>query len=823
MYPTSKRRFTFKIIASYLVLGLLAFLASVFIYSEFKDYTASENKQEDNMKLLKTNSLLTDIYEAENLSKLALQRKKKSNLRAYALKVDTIFNSIDSLKLLATNDNQVVKLDSVQTLLQQKVYNNAELRKLKVENEASAPIDSLLKKFNKIEVDLGRITPETFVPNFEQLPLETKQSIREYVAILNRNIPKNNSEGTSTADIDSVLQLSKSILEQAKVKNAKIERSMIEKELQIYKADLELSQKLRSIIVAIEQEVIMGTYMDNLNKQKVIKTSLQWTITALVLGFLLVCLFTFLITRDFWRIQQYRQQLEKEKAYSESLLKSREQLISTVSHDLRTPLNTISGYTELMEHSHLNSKQHQYLKNVKSASKYVDDLVNDLLDFSKLEAGKIQIEKVPYVLSHLIVETASNFQEIYHKKAIELKLEIAEELGIPIIGDPFRVRQILTNLLGNAFKFTHNGFVKVKAITKEIAGEPFIDIMVIDTGIGIEQEKQELIFKEFTQAGDSIEKKYGGYGLGLTISKKLTQLLEGTLHLDSKENEGSTFTLSLPLEFSSTEIPIQKPVKSNYESHHLSLLIFDDDETLLGLLTEVCQMHAIPTRTFSNFEDFNGMDDFQYDVVLTDIQMPKVDGFEVVEKLKSGNYRHYKNQPIIAMTGQRDLDKRFYTNAGFAEVLQKPFSRMILLDAVGSVLNSSKPYSFGNPLQNITQKSNSELFSVETIASFLDSSQGVYEVLDSFLENTANNMNLLSIAIENRNYSEIKSISHKMLPMFRQLKVDIAIPTLEKFEHISDDSKHKKNLQDFEKLKLSISNLEEAISTFLTTLPIDID
>ncbi len=806
-----------------MVLGLLAFLASVFIYSEFKDYTASENKQEDNMKLLKTNSLLTDIYEAENLSKLALQRKKKSNLRAYALKVDSIFNSIDSLKLLATNDNQVLKLDSVQTLLQQKVYNNAELRKLKVENEASAPIDSLLKKFNKIEVDLGRITPETFVPNFEQLPLETKQSIREYVAILNRNIPKNNDEGTSAADIDSVLQLSKSILEQAKLKNAKIERSLIEKELQIYKADLELSQKLRSIIVAIEQEVIMGTYMDNLNKQKVIKTSVQWTITAVVLGFLLVCLFTFLITRDFWRIQQYRQQLEKEKAYSESLLKSREQLISTVSHDLRTPLNTISGYTELMEHSHLNSKQHQYLKNVKSASKYVDDLVNDLLDFSKLEAGKIQIEKVPYVLSHLIVETASNFQEIYHKKAIELKLEIAEELGIPIIGDPFRVRQILTNLLGNAFKFTHNGFVKVKAITKEIAGEPFIDIMVIDTGIGIEQEKQELIFKEFTQAGDSIEKKYGGYGLGLTISKKLTQLLEGTLHLDSKENEGSTFTLSLPLEFSSTEIPIQKPVKGNYESHHLSLLIFDDDETLLGLLTEVCQMHAIPTRTFSNFEDFNSMDDFQYDVVLTDIQMPKVDGFEVVEKLKSGNYRHYKNQPIIAMTGQRDLDKRFYTNAGFAEVLQKPFSRMILLDAVGSVLNSSKPYSFGNPLQNITQKSNSELFSVETIASFLDSSQGVYEVLDSFLENTANNMNLLSIAIENRNYSEIKSISHKMLPMFRQLKVDIAIPTLEKFEHISDDSKHKKNLQDFEKLKLSISNLEEAISTFLTTLPIDID
>lgn len=822
MYPTSKRRFTLKIITSYLVLGVLALLATVFIYSEFKNYNASQNKEEDSIKLLKTNSLLTDIYEAENLSKLALQSKKKGDVKAYAQKVDSIFNSIDSLKLLTTNGTQAVKLDSVQKLLQQKVYNNAELRKLKVKNENSAPIDSLLKKFNKMEVDLGRITPETFVPNFEQLSPETQQSIREYVVILNKNIPKESSENATSTDIDSVLQLSKSILEQAKTKNAKIERSLIEKELQIYKADLELSQKLRSMISAFEQEIIMSAYMDNLNKQQVIKRSVQLTIAAVVLGFIFVCLFTFLITKDFWKVQQYRQQLEKEKVYSESLLKSREQLISTVSHDLRTPLNTISGYTELMEHSNLNSKQHQYLKNVKSASKYVDDLVNDLLDFSKLEAGRIQIEKVPYVLSHLIVETASNFQEIYHKKDIELKLEIAEELGIPIIGDPFRVRQILTNLLGNAFKFTHIGYVKVKAITKEIAGKPFIDIMVIDTGIGIEQEKQELIFKEFTQAEDSIEKKYGGYGLGLTISKKLTQLLEGTLHLESIENEGSTFTLSLPLEFSNNEAPIEKSIQSDLKNN-LSLLIFDDDETLLGLLAEVCEMHAMPIRAFSNFEDFNSMDDFQYDVVLTDIQMPAVDGFEVIKNLKSGNYEHYKNQPVIAMTGQRDLDKRFYTNAGFAEVLQKPFSRMILLDAIGSVLNSSKPYSFGNPLQNITQKSNSELFSVETIASFLDSSQGIYEVLDSFLENTANNMNLLSIAIENRNYSEIRSISHKMLPMFRQLKVDIAIPTLEKFEQISDDSKHKKNLQDFEKLKLSISNLEEAISTFLTTLPIDID
>src|SRR5690606_25303696 len=145
-----------------------------------------------------------------------------------------------------------------------------------------------------------------------------------------------------------------------------------------------------------------------------------------------------------------------------SLLKSREQLISTVSHDLRTPLNTITGYSELMENTGLTPKQSSYLKNVKSASLYVDSLVNDLLDFSKLEAGKIKIEKIPFVLSHLLQETAENIKEINSKKPLDLILDIDTKLENPILGDPFRIRQILTNLIGNAYKFTDQGFIKVE-------------------------------------------------------------------------------------------------------------------------------------------------------------------------------------------------------------------------------------------------------------------------------------------------------------------------------------------------------------------------
>jgi len=190
----SKRKFTLKIISSYVVLGILALLAAAFIYSEFKNYAASQNKEDGSLKLVKTNVLLTNLYEAENLSKLALQTKNPKNLKAYAKKVDSINSLIDSLKPLVDNGigNQIAKLDSVQKLLQQKVFNSAELRKLKVENENTASIDSILEAFHKMEVDMGRITPETFAPNFNQLSPEMQESIREYVGILNKKIPDPN-------------------------------------------------------------------------------------------------------------------------------------------------------------------------------------------------------------------------------------------------------------------------------------------------------------------------------------------------------------------------------------------------------------------------------------------------------------------------------------------------------------------------------------------------------------------------------------------------------------------------------------------------------
>ena len=202
MRPKQKKRFTLKIITSYFVLVILGILAAYLIYSEFQTYDAVQSQSTDSQKLLQTNLLLTELHEAENLSKLALQTRTSNTLRTYSQKVDSITILIDSLKVLAPDSSQKKKLDSVQHLLVQKAFNTAELRKIRLEAKAYTPVDSLLRTLKKMEVDMGRITPENLVANFEELPASTQKSIREYVGLLNENIPKNTNASTKATSTD---------------------------------------------------------------------------------------------------------------------------------------------------------------------------------------------------------------------------------------------------------------------------------------------------------------------------------------------------------------------------------------------------------------------------------------------------------------------------------------------------------------------------------------------------------------------------------------------------------------------------------------------
>ncbi|VAW15540.1 Two-component system sensor histidine kinase [hydrothermal vent metagenome] len=811
MKEESRGKFNLKIIFSYLVLAILAIVVGFFIYSEIKIYVSTETANKNDAKLLKTNALLTNLHEAESLSKLSLQSNNQIHFDAYEQKIDSVQLEIGSIKQLTKDVYQKGMLDSLQVLLQQKVENNYALRSLKFRTASNRYIDKALKEFDKIDESFGKFSAENLFSNFEQLSPQVQRSLKKYAALLSENAPANVDDGANAKYIDSILNASRAMLKAAKLKDSKSQRSLAKKEIEVNRVDLELSQQLHNIIIAFEQEVMAKIHNNNRKKQAALKRATRIAGFAALLGFLIVGLFSFLITRDYWKVQSYRVKLEKEKKFSESLLKSRERLISTVSHDLRTPLHTITGYTELMEGTGLSQKQERYLKNVKSASDYVKNLVNDLLDFSKLDGGKLNIEKVPFVAGNLIQETAETLQAIHSNKKIKLHLNIDPKLQKTVLGDPFRIRQILTNLIGNAFKFTEDGHIKITATTLAKRGKSMIvNIEIADTGIGIAKEKQRLIFNEFTQADSDTDKKFGGYGLGLTISKKLTELLKGKLTLESKLNHGSTFTIQLPLEI--TNKREATPDNSPYLTPKLRMLIIDDDTALLGMLRELGESMGMTVHTFSNFLQVETDSHLAYDLVLTDIQMPQITGFEVLKKLRSGNYKHYKKQPIIAMTGQRNLESEAYISIGFDQVLHKPFSKGELISMLKLLgFETQKPIEKESNTQ--AEEKESHVYSLKIIHSFLGTNEdAIQEVLQTFLMDTKVNMGLLEEGMLSEDYAQINQVAHRMLPMFRQLKVDSVVPILELLELVENKTMNKGQLLDaLAKLRSEVDILTTAL------------
>ncbi len=801
MQQKPKNRFTFKIIFSYLVLAILALSSGYFIYSEISTYLSRKTAKDNDLKLLKTSSFLTYLYEAESLSKLALQDKTQENFKAYSLKIDSISTKIDTLKQLTNNKNQKILLDSVHFLLQQKLANINELINLRVKNDAHNAIDNAIEEFSKMEASLGKITAEGLAPNIKELSPKAQKVIRDVADYLNANVPENNNKIENAKQVDSIIKTSKLLLAKAKKTDSNAQQFLTQKESEINSTDLELSQQLRQIIAAFEQEILVSSYNDSLKKKLALKRSIRLAGFTALIGLIIVSLFSFLINRDFWRVQTYRQKLEKEKKYSESLLKSREQLMSTVSHDLRTPLNTISGYTELMQATPLSKKQTRYISTIKSSAEYVNSLVNDLLEFSKLEGGKLNIENIPFIAADLIEETAKSIKEIHKNKNIALFLDIDLILKQTVLGDPFRIRQILTNLIGNAFKFTKEGHVKISAKTHKIKDNLIeVHIEIKDTGIGIAKEKQHLIFEEFTQAEATTEKKFGGYGLGLTISKKLTELLGGKLSLESKLNKGSTFSFQLPL--SLTDELYTSSFEANLLVPKLKILIIDDDTALLEMLRELAEGMGITASTFTNFSEIEQDSHLVYDLVLTDIQMPQINGFKVLEELKSGKYKHYNKQPIIAMTGKRDLEPEAYISTGFSQVLEKPFSKQELVSML-KLLGFKTEKTFKSKTlttTHATQFDHQESFvnyNLEIIQSFLGANDSaVNSILKTFLRDTKENMILLENGITANNYPQINDVAHRMLPMFRQLKAIAIVSLLECLELAKPESMNKDKLVD---------------------------
>lgn len=757
-----------KVLISYLALIALVVTVGWVLYTENIVFSKTGNTiSADNEKVLKVSNLLSEIYKNEGYARRTLQFNGEAALNNYILHTDSVKSEIESFKIYIQNPKQINLLDTVKLLLDKKVTTIKDLKTVKEQSSNEAEVQIAINKITQMEGSLRKLQINDLVKNPNELGEYQRSVIQKMVTVLNQNIPDDSSNTLTQKALDSMLVASKAALSDVIRSNASKNKSLEIQEQKLQQNEVSISEQLRKILNIIEREIIRSTTESNWQKEASLQKTNDIVTYAAIVGFILTVFFSVLILNDFSKSQSYKEQLETANLKAQKLLKDREQLISTVSHDLKTPLSTIVGYSELLGNSNLSAKQKHFNKNIKGSSEYISKLVQDLLDFSKIESGKIVVENIPFSLANTIDAVAKSIQSVYVQKEIELEITIDELLRKNIVSDPFRLRQVLSNLIGNAYKFTEKGRIKISAaiVTNNI------EISVQDTGIGIKESSQQLVFEEFTQANDGIEKIFGGTGLGLTIAKKITEALNGTLHLKSTFGQGSTFTLQFPLVWGNAIFSETKTAPNLISAKTHQIIIIDDDANLLALTTEVLkQKNHIVYAFDSAVKALKALPNLDFDCVITDIQMPDIDGFEFIVHLQQ--WDNYKRKPVLAVTGRSDLDLDSYQKAGFSSVVQKPYSPAKLLQQLDELFQEKHEIKF-----TYSENSTSENpYSLLKLRAFLpDDDLALREVLNAFVKNTIDSLLILRKGINARDLVVIKEISHRMYPMFQQIEaLDIA-------------------------------------------------
>ena len=797
-----------KVFVSYMILASLVASVGWILYTENMDYSKIENKIAfEKNKVLKVSQLFSNVYKTESLARKTIQSNSETDYKEYIQETNSLQKRIGILKKTLSSEYQIKLLDSVMVLLTEKTQNIKHLKAIKSKTSDEASVNEAIEELTQLELSLSKLKLQDFTRDPEKLNSHQRNVLQNYIDYLNQNIPDDPSNTLTKKETDSILAASKRLLSKVKLETEKKKESLSIQESKLLTNELLISDQLRKVLRVIEQEILTASVKNNNEKEKSLKKINQIVTYAAILGLLLTIVFSILIASDFSKTQSYKKQLEIANFKTQNLLKSREQLISTVSHDLKTPLSTIMGYAELLGNSTLTSKQSYFTNNIKNSSDYISRLVQDLLDFSQIEAGKINLEKKSFSLAQTIQEVATNLQSVYSQKNIELLISIDEKFQKPIIGDAFRLKQVLINIIGNAYKFTEEGFIKITVLFDSKSQKAYITIE--DSGIGIEKESQNLVFEEFAQANETIEKKYGGTGLGLAISRKIITLLGGDLYLKSSSKKGSCFEIVLAVTFDEQpEIKEKIPASFTPSQLNKTIVVVDDDSDLLQLTTEVLK-EFYTVISFSNAEHaLQSLTSEPFDMLITDIQMPVTDGFELLKKLQKKKNKSYREQPVIAVTGRTDLAEEIYKKAGFTAVLKKPFTPAILLQTIDAIFNKAALPVQENEIKK--PKNENELFSLDSLKLFLkEDNEAIKIVLQSFITSTNSNLFMLENSIKTVDYDRIKQVAHKMAPMFKQIEATEIAGILNNLES--------KDYSDTE-LQALYSDLKTKIKTLLRDL-----
>ncbi|HUI55754.1 MAG TPA: ATP-binding protein [Bryobacteraceae bacterium] len=403
-------------------------------------------------------------------------------------------------------------------------------------------------------------------------------------------------------------------------------------------------------------------------------------------------------------IDEQNREIESLLERAQAASRAKSEFLANMSHEIRTPLNGVFGMTELALATELTSEQREYIQAAKDSAGTLLFILNDVLDLSKIEAGRLELEPLPLSIRELVAETARLVRYQASRKQLELVCLVDDAVPPSLVGDPVRLRQVLLNLLGNAIKFTAQGRIAVSvALDPEPHAQPgaLLRFTVSDTGIGIPVEKQAVIFEAFRQADNSTTRKYGGTGLGLAISSRLVTLMGGRIWVESQPGQGSTFRFTALLQpcAASVSVPdvsrLARSVADDSDrppSRKLSVLLAEDNPVNQKLAVRLIEKRGhLVTIAANGREAIALAAKGSFDVALMDIQMPEMDGYEATRRIREAEKGSGRHLPIIAMTACAMAgDREKCLNAGMDGYTDKPIDRTKLIRAVESAAESNK-------------------------------------------------------------------------------------------------------------------------------------
>ncbi len=452
------------------------------------------------------------------------------------------------------------------------------------------------------------------------------------------------------------------------------------------------------------------------------------------------------------------------------LQKAKEQFLANISHEIRTPINGIAGIAGLLSKDHNPEERQTYLNAIRHSAENLKVIINDILDLASIESGKLKFEKIAFNLTDLLPSLISTFAYQAREKNISLNYTVDKSLNTFLIGDPVRLNQILINLIGNAVKFTHTGSIHITCIIeKEKKNVRWVSISVSDTGVGIPTEKLATIFESFSQADESVTRRYGGTGLGLTIARQLVELQKGRIDVKSKEHLGSTFTIVMPYIIGKETKLLKQAFKHKNNTgnigHALRVLLVEDNDINRLYAKSILETWKCKTDIAENgMVAIEKLKSNLYDVILMDVQMPVMDGYEATKAIRMMS-PPASATPVIALTAnatKKDIEKCFA--AGMDDYVAKPFTPDDLYQKLLSKLNIKA--------ESNSKQTETPLFDLQYLKSIAGNNQEfVREMVHTFIQSIPLLLTEMETALQLRNGLAISRIAHQIKPTLTLLGI----------------------------------------------------